>query len=118
MAKGSLPSGKSTFILSLSGVANAGDAGATIDRVRMEEDQTAGQLIASYTVEAMVAGAWQPFSQGITVGAKRIDVRARGPVTATALRFTAVSGFGVPTGLTLFAFGPSGCATEHFEYPL
>ena len=59
----------------------------SIDRVRMEEDQTKGQLIISYRVEAKVGGSWVPFSSGVTIGAKRIDVAAKAVVT-TALRFS------------------------------
>ena len=65
---------------------------------------------------SLVAGAWVPFSQGTTVGAKRIDV-ADSAVTATALRWTATAGFGTPTGLKLFAFAPGPCALAGFEYP-
>ena len=32
----------------------------------MIEDQTKGQRIIDFTVEAQVAGAWVPFSQGTT----------------------------------------------------
>ena len=81
----------------------------------MEEDQTKGQMIAAYTVEAKVGGAWVPFSSGVTVGAKRIDV-APHTVTATGFRWTAVSGFAKPTGLKLFAFAPGPCALQPFEY--
>eukprot|EP01045_Picozoa_sp_COSAG04_P004477 COSAG04_NODE_195_length_20819_cov_5.821718_2_plen_157_part_00 len=89
----------------------------SVDRIRLEEDQTAGQKIISYTVEAKVGGAWQAFSAGVTVGAKRIDV-AEKPVTASGMRVTVTEGFGKPTGLTLFAFAPGPCATADFEYEL
>jgi len=55
-------------------------------------------------------------SSGTTVGAKRIDV-ADAPVTATGLRWTAISAFGTPTGLKLSAFSPGPCALAGFEYP-
>jgi hypothetical protein len=49
-----------------------------IDRVRLEEDQTEGQRIIAYACEAKTAaGAWVPFSSGVTVGAKRIDIAAK-----------------------------------------
>jgi len=105
VAHGSLPKGWTSFELSFSST--------VIDRVRMEEDQSAGQLIIDYTVEAMVNGAWVPFSSGTTVGAKRIDIAAT--VTATGLRFSVTSGFGKPTGLSLFAFEPGPCAFDQFE---
>ena len=83
----------------------------------MEEDQTSGQLIVAYTVEAKVGGAWVPFSAGFTVGSKRIDIAPKA-VTATAMRMSVTQGFGKPTGLKLFAFAPAGCATTSFEYEL
>ena len=61
-------------------------------------------------------GAWQPFSSGFSVGAKRIDVRAQGAVRAQKLRFSVTQGFGKPAGLALFAFAPAPCATAAFEY--
>lgn len=110
VAEGSLPTGKTSFVLSLP--SGAGE----IDRIRMEEDQAAGQRIMEYKVEAMVNGAWQPFTSGVSVGAKRIDVAASA-VEATSLRFTVVSGFDFPTGLKLFAFTPGPCDTTPFQYP-
>lgn len=104
VAMGSLPAGSSSFVLQLAA------GGSTIDRVQMEEDQTEGQLIVAFTVEYLDAatGKYAAFSNGVTVGAKRIDVAAA-PVTATALRFTVTSAFGTPTGLKLSALGPTAC---------
>ena len=108
LASGALPSGATSFVLPL------GASPVTVDRVRMMEDQTAGQLIFSYTVEAQVGGAWQAFSAGVSIGATRIDIGTA--VSATALRFTVTAGWGVPTGLYLSAFGPAPCALAPFEY--
>ena len=69
------------------------------------------------TVEAKVGGSWVPFSQGVTVGAKRIDV-AEKALTASALRFSVTEGFGKPTGLKFFAFAPEPCDPEPWQYEL
>ena len=99
MAQGALPLGQTSFVLRL-------PSATSIDRVRMEEDQSQGQRIVEYTVEAAdESGGWVTFSSGITVGAKRIDVASQA-LSVTALRFSVNSGFGVPTGLKLFAFAP------------
>ena len=110
VAQGALPAGATSFVLTFAGP-------LTVDRVAMEEDQSLGQLIVSYTVEAQVGGVWQPFSSGVTVGSKRIDIAAAA-VSTTALRFSVTEGFGVPTALKLSAFAPGPCAQEPFEYPL
>ncbi len=70
-----------------------------------------------YTVEAKVGGSWVPFSTGVTIGAKRIDV-AQQAVTASAMRFTVTEGFGKPTGLKVFAFAPEPCDQKLFQYEL
>merc|ERR1711924_557665 len=106
VAHGSMPKGQTSFELSF--------ASASIDRVLMEEDQTRGQLIIDYIVEANVGGTWVQFSAGTTVGAKRIDLGGKS-LTATGVRFSVTSGFGKPTGLKLSVFDPRPCAFEHFE---
>ena len=107
VASGFLTPGLTSFVLPL------GASPVTVDRVRMREDQTKGQLIFSYTVEAQVGGAWQAFSSGVSIGASRIDLAAA--VSATALRFSVTAGWGTPTGLELSAFGPAPCALGEFE---
>ena len=71
--------------------------------VALSEDQTSGQLIISYTVEALPAGgsAWVPFSGGVSVGSKHIDVAAGGPVAATTLRFSITADWGQSPGVTM-----------------
>ena len=110
VASGALPAGATSFVLPL----GSGGAAVTVDRVRMQEDQTAGQLIYSYTVEAQVGGAWQAFSSGVSVGASRIDLGEA--VAATALRFSVTAGWATPTGLNFAAFAPGPCALGAFEY--
>lgn len=107
VATGALPAGATSFTLTLPG----GTAGTVIDRVRMEEDQSTGQMIYSYTVEVLAAGAadWAPFSSGVSIGAKRIDIAPGGPVAATALRFSITADWGPSPGVVLSAFMPDGC---------
>ena len=102
VAAGALPAGASSFSVAV-------PAGATFDRVLLEEDQTAGQLIVAYTVEAIVGGSPQPFSAGVTIGSKRIDVAAAAVAGATAVRVTVTQAYAQPTGLTLKIFAPQPC---------
>ena len=79
-----------------------GGAGGSVDRVVVQEDIGLGQRIRAYTVEVMGAGgAWQPFSEGHSVGHKRIDLGT--PVNATRLRLT-VTAFIAPAPLTIARF--------------
>ena len=55
--------------------------------------------------------------EGVTVGAKRIDV-AQKAVTASSLRFSVTEGYGKPTGLKFFGFSPGPCDPEPFQYEL
>eukprot|EP00658_Telonema_sp_P-2_P016394 TRINITY_DN1635_c0_g1_i3.p1 TRINITY_DN1635_c0_g1~~TRINITY_DN1635_c0_g1_i3.p1 ORF type:complete len:505 (+),score=123.21 TRINITY_DN1635_c0_g1_i3:177-1691(+) len=87
-----------------------------MDRVLMQEDQSAGQMIAEYLVEVRVDGAqWRHFSSGVTIGAKRIDIAA--PVPATGVRVSVLTGFGLPTGLSVSVFAAGPCDVKQFEYP-
>jgi alpha-L-fucosidase len=102
VAAGSLPAGATSFSFAV-------PAGATFDRVMLEEDQTQGQLIVAYTVEALVGGAYVPFSAGVTVGSKRIDVASAAVAGATAVRVSVTQAFGVPAGLKASVFAPEPC---------
>lgn len=104
LATGSAPASSPDSVT----VALAG--GATVDRVGLSEDQSAGQLSIDYVVEVSVGGgAWAPFSSGTTIGARRIDVRA--PVAGvTAVRATVVSAFAAPKGLRLAVYAPCAAA--------
>ena len=102
VAAGALPAGASAFTVPV-------PAGAVFDRVELLEDQSRGQLIVAYTVEALVGGAYQPFSAGVTVG-KRIDIAAAPVTGATAIRVTVTQAYAQPTALSLRAFSPAGCA--------
>ena len=105
VADGFLPAGAASAVIAL-------PPGASVDRVVLMEDQTAGQFTIAYTVEAQVAGAWAPFSSGVTIGSKRIDV-AGAPVAAAALRFTVTAAFAPGhAGVRVDALSGDGCATQ------
>ena len=109
LAVNSLLYGQTSFIISLP------SSGAIIDRIMLQEDQSRGQFIVSYVVEAQVRGAWQPFSSGVSVGQKRIDIGAA--VLATSVRVSVTEAWATPTGLTASLFAPGPCALAAFEYP-
>ena len=78
---------------------------AAVDRVMVREDQTDGQVIRGYEVEAEnPAGTWTRMSSGHSVGNKRIDVI--GPslkhARALRLRITAVAPGSVVAKVTHF----------------
>ena len=75
-------------------------------------DLTLGQVVINYIVEFQSTpnGSWQPFSNGTTIGSKRIDI-ASAAVQASALRLTITSAFSSVLPVTLNAFSPVGCST-------
>ena len=81
-----------------------------IDRVAMEEDQTAGQLIVTYAVDVMLVGqsTWAPFSKGTTIGSKRID-RVAAPQQVLQARLTIVSAFAQISGVAFNVFAANPC---------
>ena len=70
---------------------------AQVDRVVIQEDQSQGQRIRSFTVEAQAGtGAeWQAVATGTSVGNKRIALFQK-PVTATTIRMTVTQTVGLP----------------------
>ncbi len=83
----------------------------------LQEDQTRGQFIVSYVVEIQLhaGGAWQPFSRGVSVGQKRIDISQ--PVLVAGVRVSVTEAWAVPTGLVAAVFSPEACSLAPFEYP-
>ena len=70
------------------------DTPVSVDRIVLMEDQTQGQVIRGYTVDALIVGnytaagvaeGWQQLSVGSSVGHKKIDVFGA-PVTVSAVR--------------------------------
>ena len=83
---------------------------ALIDRIMMTEDLSYGQNVNGYTVEWLDASglSWNAFSNGITIGNKRIDLGTA--VNTTAVRLTVVSSLDTPHISTFAAFAPGPCA--------
>ena len=78
----------------------------TVDRVQLMEDQTAGQVVRAYTVEALMEGApshWVQVSNGTSIGHKKIDLLAA-PITTTALRFNVTRSADEPVMRSFQAF--------------
>jgi alpha-L-fucosidase len=71
-----------------------------IDHLVTKEDQTGGQQIARYRIEARIDGHWTTVVSGQTVGHKRIDRIS--PVTATALRFVCTHSIESPVRIRSF----------------
>lgn len=65
----------------------AGLNGSLVDRVVIQEDQRFGQRIRYYHIDYLstITQEWQPFSDGTSVGNRKIDFR-REPVLADAMR--------------------------------
>ena len=92
---------------------NIADVSVTVDRISIAEDQTFGQLVSAYVVEfTNGSGSWAPFSSGMSIGNKRIDVYGNGTIAATALRLTVKSTFSgaTPHVASFAAFAPEPCA--------
>ncbi len=82
----------------------------TIDRVSIGEDLSFGQLVRAYTVSAResAGAAWRPFSEGTSVGNKKIDILAK-PMVVQALQLNVTQAVGVPHIKRFAAFAP--CAS-------
>jgi alpha-L-fucosidase len=72
-----------------------------VDHLVTKEDQSQGQKIARYRIEARIDGDWKTVVEGQTVGHKRIDRIP--PVTATALRFVCTQSIEEPVRIRSFA---------------
>lgn len=109
VATGSIPNGANTVTVTLPG----GNSGTVIDRIAMVEDQATGQNVINYLVQYTPAGSsgWQTFSQGTTIGSKRIDILSA-PVTATSVRLSITLAYSSNLPVTVSVFNPDGCATN------
>lgn len=87
-----------------------GAAPVAVDRVMLREDLAFGQLVYGFSVDFDAGdGVWRPFSAGLSIGNKRIDVLAA-PVNATRLRASFPGALGPTHVLTFSAFAPAPCA--------
>lgn len=87
--------------------------GASVDRVMLREDQSEGESVVSYTVFYQVQnGTFFPFSSGMSIGNKRIDVNPGGAVFAINLLLNISAAFAplIPSVNYFAAFDPVPCA--------
>ena len=73
----------------------------TVDRSVIQEDQTQGQVIRSYTVDVqLVTGTnsteWMTVAQGTSVGNKKIDIWQAGPQLINAVRLNITKAVDTP----------------------
>jgi len=68
------------------------DTPVSIDRIVMQEDQSAGQVVRRYEVDAVLVGSptWTELSNGTSIGNKKIDI-LRAPVTVTIVTLSIVN---------------------------
>jgi len=84
--------------------------GSFVDRLAIQEDLSRGQRITGWTVEALVAGVWKPFTavRGSAVGHKRIVLAAGSGLGSgapiTKFRLNVTGGVGLPANISLAAF--------------
>jgi len=67
------------------------DSAVSIDRSVIQEDQTRGQVIRAYAVDALVAiskdkNEWIEVATGTSIGNKKIDLWEKGPQLVRAVR--------------------------------
>ena len=86
---------------------------ADIDRVVLQENQTGGQYVVAFTLEVQVGSTWSLFTQGVTIGSKRISVAQAAVAGASAVRLNITEAFEPGhAGVTAAAFSGDGCAAE------
>jgi hypothetical protein len=73
----------------------------TVDRSVIQEDQTRGQVIRSYTVDIQLVNAtdinqWITVAQGTSIGNKKIDIWQTGPQLVNAVRLTITKSVDTP----------------------
>jgi hypothetical protein len=67
------------------------DSAVSVDRSVIQEDQTRGQVIRAYAVDALVAiskdkNEWIEVATGTSIGNKKIDLWEKGPQLVRAVR--------------------------------
>lgn len=98
-AAGAMAPGATALVVPVAGAGGAGHA--IVDRVRLREDQTQGQIVRAYNISAtLVGGGSLLVASGSSVGAGKIDLFAEA-VDATRLTLTTDA---APRGLKLEAF--------------
>jgi len=85
--------------------------GAVARRAVLQEDQTRGQLVRGFTLEARVGGAWRQVLAGEAMGHKRIVPLGEGDAAAAAdaLRLTITAVAGGANAMSLRRFAAFAC---------
>jgi hypothetical protein len=73
----------------------------TVDRSVIQENQTKGQVIRSYTIDIQLANGtntteWMTVAQGTSVGNKKIDIWQGGPQLVSAVRLNITKSVDTP----------------------
>eukprot|EP01062_Namystynia_karyoxenos_P053457 TRINITY_DN4328_c0_g1_i1.p1 TRINITY_DN4328_c0_g1~~TRINITY_DN4328_c0_g1_i1.p1 ORF type:complete len:631 (+),score=193.04 TRINITY_DN4328_c0_g1_i1:57-1895(+) len=101
------PGGGGSYRLELHNATHPG-AGVAVDRVVIQEDQTRGETILSYVVQALTPAGWVAVAAGKSVGNKRIHIFEQGTITTQHLLMNVTSTG--PIYLKNFAaYGPYAC---------
>lgn len=83
-----------------------GGAAAVVDRFIVQEDQTYGQRIRAFSIQALGDdGSWTDMASGSSVGQKRIAL-APSPVKASVFRLSVSQATAEPMLLAFAAFAP------------
>jgi len=95
------PSQRLTFDDSTLHIQSFNSTPVTVDRSVIQEDQTNGQVIRSYTVDVQLANStdptqWITVAQGTSVGNKKIDLWKAGPLLITAARLNITQSVDTP----------------------
>jgi len=76
-----------------------------VDHIITMEDIRQGERIRSYSIEALIEGAWKEASKGTAVGHKKIDRMS--PVNTVKIRIRILSSAASPVIRKLAAYGPA-----------
>ena len=113
------PSQRLTFDDSTLHIQSFNSTPVTVDRSVIQEDQTKGQVIRSYTVDVQLANStdptqWITVAQGTSVGNKKIDLWAAGPLLITAVRLNITNSVDTPVikAFTVHLCGSSSNSTQ------
>lgn len=83
--------------------------GAAVDRFVVREDQSRGQLVRQYEIDAEVGGEWVQVANGTSVGNRAIVILPAA-VTATAARLVVVASAGPKGGAVVSQFAAYDCS--------
>ena len=74
------------------------DAPLTVDRSVIQEDQTQGQVIRAYVVDAQLANGtdWVTVAQGTSIGNKKIDIWQAGALLVSSVRVNVTKSVDTP----------------------